>query len=212
MVSTCPQPSSKGGIRLRCLAWTVLFPHIPYGPHNAICPVLWHSHCTQDAMDELNGRSYDGRDLRIRMDEGRPRRDDGGGRNLSCFLFFLFLFLRWPRLWRSWRRRSWQARWEEVQWRWPGQKRRWEEEEQVQECQQVEVQEQGRQVELSSQHCVSFNQLDNSSGGVGAPRGTVGGRPPPGGAAVPRIAGTQDLPRPGRRRDICFSSNFAPQP
>ena len=34
----------------------------------------------QDALDELNGRSYDGRDLRIRMDEGRPRRDDGGGR------------------------------------------------------------------------------------------------------------------------------------
>ena len=29
----------------------------------------------QDAMDELNGRSYDGRDLRIRMDEGRPRRE-----------------------------------------------------------------------------------------------------------------------------------------
>ena len=27
----------------------------------------------QDAMDELNGRAYDGRDLRIRLDEGRPR-------------------------------------------------------------------------------------------------------------------------------------------
>merc|ERR1712203_51141 len=38
------------------------------------------------------------------------------------------------------------------------------------------------------------------TGGVGAPRGTVGDRPPPGGAAVPRIAGTQDLPRPGGRR------------
>merc|ERR1719320_947797 len=37
-------------------------------------------HDAEDAMDELNGRSYDGRDLRIRMDEGRPRRDDGGGR------------------------------------------------------------------------------------------------------------------------------------
>lgn len=38
------------------------------------------------------------------------------------------------------------------------------------------------------------------TGGVGAPRGTVGGRPPPRGAAAPRIAGTQDLPRPGGRR------------
>ena len=26
-------------------------------------------------MDELNGRAYDGRDLRIRLDEGRPRLD-----------------------------------------------------------------------------------------------------------------------------------------
>ena len=28
----------------------------------------------QDAMEELNGRSYDGRDLRISMDAGRPPR------------------------------------------------------------------------------------------------------------------------------------------
>eukprot|EP00092_Neocalanus_flemingeri_P014714 GFUD01015877.1.p1 GENE.GFUD01015877.1~~GFUD01015877.1.p1 ORF type:complete len:180 (+),score=52.11 GFUD01015877.1:85-624(+) len=37
----------------------------------------------EDAMDELNGRAYDGRDLRIRLDEGRPRfnsRGGGGGR------------------------------------------------------------------------------------------------------------------------------------
>ena len=40
-------------------------------------------------MDELNGRSYDGRDLRIRMDEGRPRRDDGGRRNKFCFVFLI---------------------------------------------------------------------------------------------------------------------------
>lgn len=36
----------------------------------------------EDAMDELNGRAYDGRDLRIRLDEGRPRfnaRGGGGG-------------------------------------------------------------------------------------------------------------------------------------
>merc|ERR1719260_296159 len=40
---------------------------------------FFDKHDAEDAMDELNGRSYDGRDLRIRMDEGRPRRDDGGG-------------------------------------------------------------------------------------------------------------------------------------
>ena len=27
----------------------------------------------QDAMDELNGRTYDGRELRIKIDEGRPK-------------------------------------------------------------------------------------------------------------------------------------------
>ena len=32
-----------------------------------------YSILNQDAMDELNGRAYDGRDLRIRLDEGRPR-------------------------------------------------------------------------------------------------------------------------------------------
>ena len=48
------------------------------GPHQK--PFPWFDHFVQDALDELNGRSYDGRDLRIRMDEGRPRRDDGGGR------------------------------------------------------------------------------------------------------------------------------------
>merc|ERR1719431_1736577 len=31
----------------------------------------------EDAMDELNGRQFDGRDLRVSIDEGRPR---GGGR------------------------------------------------------------------------------------------------------------------------------------
>eukprot|EP00088_Acartia_fossae_P001022 TRINITY_DN10385_c0_g1_i1.p1 TRINITY_DN10385_c0_g1~~TRINITY_DN10385_c0_g1_i1.p1 ORF type:complete len:194 (-),score=16.16 TRINITY_DN10385_c0_g1_i1:536-1117(-) len=35
----------------------------------------------EDAMDSLNGRTYDGRDLRISLDPGRPARDDyGGGR------------------------------------------------------------------------------------------------------------------------------------
>jgi len=36
----------------------------------------------EDALDALNGRTYDGRDLRISMDGGRPRysgRDDSGG-------------------------------------------------------------------------------------------------------------------------------------
>ena len=33
----------------------------------------------EDAMDELNGRAYDGRDLRIRLDEGRPRFSSRGG-------------------------------------------------------------------------------------------------------------------------------------
>merc|ERR1712107_356213 len=31
----------------------------------------------EDALDELNGRTYDGRELRIKIDEGRPNR--GGG-------------------------------------------------------------------------------------------------------------------------------------
>merc|ERR1712012_255735 len=36
----------------------------------------------QDALDELNGRTYDGRELRIKIDEGRPNRGGGdrGGR------------------------------------------------------------------------------------------------------------------------------------
>merc|ERR1719337_561234 len=34
----------------------------------------------EDAVDELNGRQYDGRELRIKIDEGRPNRGDGGGR------------------------------------------------------------------------------------------------------------------------------------
>ena len=34
----------------------------------------------QDAMDALNGRSYDGRDLRITVDAGRPAGGGGGGR------------------------------------------------------------------------------------------------------------------------------------
>jgi len=33
----------------------------------------------QDALDELNGRTYDGRELRIKIDEGRPNRPGGGG-------------------------------------------------------------------------------------------------------------------------------------
>merc|ERR1719266_2860553 len=80
MVSTCTQPSSKVGL----LDWYVW--HGQYFSPNSMwppqCPLSTPltTHCTQDAMDELNGRSYDGRDLRIRMDEGRPRRDDGGGR------------------------------------------------------------------------------------------------------------------------------------
>merc|ERR1719215_1851240 len=32
----------------------------------------------EDALDELNGRQYDGRELRIKIDEGRPNRGDGG--------------------------------------------------------------------------------------------------------------------------------------
>merc|ERR1712133_304317 len=32
----------------------------------------------QDALDELNGRTYDGRELRIKIDEGRPNRGRGG--------------------------------------------------------------------------------------------------------------------------------------
>ena len=31
-------------------------------------------------MDALNGRSYDGRDLRITVDAGRPAGGGGGGR------------------------------------------------------------------------------------------------------------------------------------
>ena len=31
---------------------------------------------SQDAMEDLNGRTFEGRDLRISIDEGRPR---GGG-------------------------------------------------------------------------------------------------------------------------------------
>ena len=27
----------------------------------------------KDALDELNGRTYDGRELRIKIDEGRPK-------------------------------------------------------------------------------------------------------------------------------------------
>ncbi len=27
----------------------------------------------KDALDELNGRQYDGRELRIKIDEGRPK-------------------------------------------------------------------------------------------------------------------------------------------
>merc|ERR1712226_1424089 len=34
----------------------------------------------EDALDELNGRTYDGRELRIKIDEGRPNRGRGGGR------------------------------------------------------------------------------------------------------------------------------------
>merc|ERR1712112_566634 len=34
----------------------------------------------EDALDELNGRTYDGRELRIKIDEGRPNRGGGGGR------------------------------------------------------------------------------------------------------------------------------------
>ena len=34
----------------------------------------------EDAMDALNGRSYDGRDLRITVDAGRPAGGGGGGR------------------------------------------------------------------------------------------------------------------------------------
>ena len=30
-------------------------------------------HSEQDALDELNGRTYDGRELRIKIDEGRPK-------------------------------------------------------------------------------------------------------------------------------------------
>jgi len=34
----------------------------------------------EDAMDALNGRQYDGRELKISVDPGRPQRDgDGGG-------------------------------------------------------------------------------------------------------------------------------------
>merc|ERR1719422_851102 len=33
----------------------------------------------EDALDELNGRTYDGRELRIKIDEGRPNRGGGGG-------------------------------------------------------------------------------------------------------------------------------------
>ena len=33
----------------------------------------------QDAMDALNGRTYDGRDLRITIDAGRPAGGGGGG-------------------------------------------------------------------------------------------------------------------------------------
>merc|ERR1712126_158222 len=32
----------------------------------------------EDALDELNGRTYDGRELRIKIDEGRPNRGGGG--------------------------------------------------------------------------------------------------------------------------------------
>jgi hypothetical protein len=41
---------------------------------------------TQDAMDALNGRSYDGRDLRITVDAGRPAGGGGGGGRGSVFL------------------------------------------------------------------------------------------------------------------------------
>jgi len=34
----------------------------------------------EDALDELNGRTYDGRELRIKIDEGRPNRGGGGDR------------------------------------------------------------------------------------------------------------------------------------
>jgi len=37
----------------------------------------------EDAIDALNGRTYDGRDLRITMDPGRPTRSDGYGRSRS---------------------------------------------------------------------------------------------------------------------------------
>ena len=33
----------------------------------------------QDALDALNGRTYDGRDLRITIDAGRPAGGGGGG-------------------------------------------------------------------------------------------------------------------------------------
>jgi len=50
--------------------------------------VRYHDkHDAEDAMDALNGRTYDGRDLKISMDAGRPhqpRQDrDGGGRRRS---------------------------------------------------------------------------------------------------------------------------------
>merc|ERR1712013_532890 len=36
-----------------------------------------HKRDAEDAMDDLNGRQFDGRELRVSIDEGRPR---GGGR------------------------------------------------------------------------------------------------------------------------------------
>jgi len=55
-----------------------------YGRSRGFAFVRYHDkHDAEDAMDALNGRTYDGRDLKISMDAGRPhqpRQDrDGGG-------------------------------------------------------------------------------------------------------------------------------------
>ncbi len=43
----------------------------------------------QDALDALNGRTFDGRDMRISIDEGRP----GGPRYESFYLLKILTFL-----------------------------------------------------------------------------------------------------------------------